>query len=106
MAWHDFNLSGILVGGFILAIALTPSPATGQMVCSERDKFLKRLGEKYLEAPVAMGLAANGMILEVLASAKGTWTIIVTKPDGLSCAVASGKAWEKIEQHLALGPTT
>ena len=82
------------------------SPATAQMVCSERDKFLKHLGEGYSEAPVAMGLASNGTVLEVLASTKGTWTIILTKPNGLSCVVASGEAWEKIEQHLALGPAT
>ncbi len=82
------------------------SPAVAQMVCSERAKFLKHLGDGYSEAPIAMGLASNGTVLEVLASNKGSWTIILTKPDGMSCVVASGEAWEQVEQHLALGPQT
>ena len=82
------------------------SSAAAQMVCSERDKFLKHLGDGYAEAPIAMGLASNGTVLEVLASTKGTWTIILTKPNGLSCVVASGEAWEAIERQLALGPAT
>ena len=82
------------------------SPAAAQMVCSDRDKFLKHLGDGYSESPVAMGLASNGTVLEVLASTNGTWTISLTKPNGLSCVVASGEAWEQIEQHLALGPAT
>ena len=54
----------------------------------------------------ATNLASNGTVLEVLASNKGSWTIILTKPDGMSCVVASGEAWEQVEQHLALGPQT
>ncbi len=93
---------------FILAVALAliSAPATAQMVCSDRDKFLELLGDQHAEAPVAMGLASNGTVLEVLASTKRTWTIILTKPNGLSCVVAAGEAWEWIEQQLAFDPTT
>ena len=92
-------LASIIMGALI-------SPAMAQIVCSKRDTFLKRLGDGHSESPVAMGLASNGNILEVLASTEGTWTIIITKPNGMSCAVASGEAWEQIENHLALGPDT
>ena len=94
----------ILAG--ILATTMMTSSAMAQMVCSERAKFLKHLGEGYSEAPVSMGLASNGSILEVLASQKGTWTIILTMPNGKSCVVASGEAWEDVDQKLALGPKT
>ncbi|MCG8692806.1 MAG: hypothetical protein MI806_16515 [Minwuiales bacterium] len=99
-----------LVMGTVLATlmalpaTLTASPAMAQMVCSERDKFLKHLGDGYKEAPVAMGLASNGSVLEVLASGKGTWTIILTMPNGTSCVVASGEAWEQVKEKIALGP--
>ncbi len=99
----QYMVARTIILASVVAGALA-SPATAQMVCSERDKFLKHLGDGYREAPIAMGLASNGMILEVLASATGSWTIILTKPTGLSCVVASGEAWEKIEQHLVLGP--
>ncbi len=91
----------IAAGSILLVALLVASPATAQMVCAERDKFLKRLGNGYAEAPVAMGLTSDGTVLEVLTSTKGTWTIIITKPSGQSCIVASGEAWEQIEPRLA-----
>jgi hypothetical protein len=79
-------------------------PAAAQAVCGEREKFIDHLSNSYAEAPVAIGLASNGNVLEVLKSDKaGTWTIIVTRPNGMSCVVASGEAWEELPK-LALGP--
>ena len=41
---------------------------------------------------MALGLASNGGLLEVLTSGNGgTWTIILTMPNGVSCLVAAGK---------------
>ena len=85
----------------VTALAL---PATAQTMCGERNKFLKHLSSGYSEAPVAMGLVSNGSILEVLASKDGTWTIIVTRPDGRSCVVAAGESWnDKPQLALKLG---
>ncbi len=80
-------------------------PVMAQVVCSERGKFLERLSKGYEEGPVAMGLAANGSVLEVLASNKGLWTIIVTDPVGKSCVVASGEAWESLPILATGGPS-
>jgi hypothetical protein len=42
-----------------------------------------------------MGLGANNAVVEVFASdASGSWTITVTMPNGLTCLVASGQAFE------------
>lgn len=101
-----------LYTGIAAAVALpvlyNSNEAEAQMVCSERDKFLKHLGgDQYKEAPVAMGLASNGSVLEVLASKEGdTWTIILTMPNGTSCVVASGEAWEDLKDKIPLGPKT
>ncbi len=65
-----------------------------QTPCANRSDFLKHLSANYKEAPVAMGLTANGGLLEVVASKDGSWTIIVTTPNGMSCGVASGLSWE------------
>ena len=93
-------LKTITAAVIVTALSL---PATAQTVCGERAKFLKHLSSGYSEAPVAMGLVSNGSILEVLASKKGSWTIIVTRPDGTSCVVAAGEAWEDMPM-LAMGP--
>jgi hypothetical protein len=48
-----------------------------------------------------MGLGAQGAVMEVFASlTSGSWTITVTLPDGLTCLIASGQAFEAMAEHL------
>jgi hypothetical protein len=49
-------------------------------------------------------LTANGGLLEVVASADGSWTIIVTMPNGMSCGVASGMSWESTAEMKISDP--
>ncbi len=65
-------------------------------MCGPRSLFLTKLGERYSESPTAIGLAANGKVLEVLSSKSGTWSIITTAPDGETCLLASGESWETL----------
>lgn len=99
-----------LIAAAVLAAFLIPLPAFGQMarpgaVCGERGKFLTHLGQNHKETPAAMGVTASGRVLEVLTSEDGTWTIIITHPNGVTCMVAAGQAWEAVEQ-TALEPNT
>ena len=87
----------------VAMVTVLSLPAMAQTVCGERNKFLDHLSRGYSEAPAAMGLVSNGAVLEVLVSTNGTWTIIVTRPDGMSCVVAAGEAWEDVPK-VALGP--
>ncbi len=48
-----------------------------------------------------MGLASNGAVIEVLASPSGSFTIILTQPNGLSCVMAAGENWENLPKRLA-----
>ena len=81
----------------VLALTLAASTAMAETVCGERDKFIDHLSDNFQEAPAAIGLASNGSVLEVLTSDEsGTWTIIVTKPNGHACVVASGEAWQTV----------
>ena len=38
----------------------------------------------------------KGAVLEVFASKKGSWTFLITMPNGLTCVVASGQSWETL----------
>lgn len=79
---------------FAVAIAVA-APAHAQLKCGDRLEALAHLAERYHEAPVAIGVATNGGVVEVLASADGkTWTIIVTLPNGRACLIAAGGDWE------------
>ena len=78
----------------LLIVLFASFPAIAQQVpCAEREATLRKLAKNYGENQVALGLTSDGNVLEVLASDNGTWTIIVTTPQGRSCGVASGEAW-------------
>lgn len=75
-------------------VAEAPEPRfAGQMVCDSRAKVLGFLAAKFTEEPVAIGLTLRDTVLEVVASAQGTWTLIETARSRISCTVAAGKAW-------------
>ena len=81
--------------------AMWHSPSHAATVCSTRTNILNKLSSQHGENPVAMGLAANGSMLEVLASNDGTWTILITSPNGTSCVVAVGDSWEALKVNKA-----
>ena len=95
----------LLVTSAVAALWSAPAQAQQQrQPCANRADFLNHLSANYEEAPVAMGLTANGGVLEVVASKNGSWTIIVTMPNGLSCGVASGMSWESIAKVQITDP--
>lgn len=85
------------------ATALVASSASAQTLCGERQNFISHLGKNHKEATTAMGLTSSGKVIEVLTSEKGSWTIIVTNPDGRSCLVAAGEEWEAVKR-IAMDP--
>ena len=62
----------------------------------ERDHVLTTLAGEHAEVPVAVGLSDDGKIVEIAASSDGSWTVIVTDPNKVSCIVASGDAWQEM----------
>ena len=84
-----------------LAVLLAGVPAMAQTVCSTRAEFIDQFAHRYAENPIAMGLASNGGVVEVLASERGSWTLLVTMPNGVSCVIAAGESWEALPGALA-----
>ena len=70
-------------------------------MCGERSTVVASLEKTYSETPVSMGLASNGAVIEILASPSGSFTIILTRPNGLSCVMAAGESWEDLPKRLA-----
>ena len=83
---------------------LWPTPTAAQSVCQPRADLVGHLARKYGEAPVAVGLASTGGLVEVIATPNGsTWTIIVTRPDGWACMVAAGQGWRNLKRATGTG---
>lgn len=78
-------------------IAAVPSVAA-QTVCGTRDVVLKQLSSDFQEAPVGIGVAANGAVVELLTSTAGTWTLIVTTPKGPTCLMGTGEGWQALNR--------
>ncbi|HSR54742.1 MAG TPA: hypothetical protein VLN73_00770 [Alphaproteobacteria bacterium] len=89
-------IAAAFVTGFF---ALLPASAPAMDdPCTDRSNVVKQLSAQYSEKPVAMGLANNGGIIELLHSKdRTTWTLIITMPNGQTCPVAAGESWEVIQ---------
>jgi hypothetical protein len=75
--------------------AAAPPVAQAQMACGVRDSVVANLGEKYGEVRRGAGLTGETAIFEVWASeTTGTWTILKTTPNGVSCVMAVGEGWQ------------
>jgi hypothetical protein len=62
--------------------------------CIDRGQAIAHLQAMFGERVIGRGLAEGGFVLELLASPSGSWTVFATTPQGQSCYVASGQAWE------------
>ena len=80
---------GILMGGGLIATGASAQ----EQVCGERNMIVHQLETKHGEFRQSAGLQDNMIVVEVFASEQGTWTILFTKPTGISCFMAVGKAW-------------
>ena len=88
------TLIGVSIAALLALFAASPSLA--QAVCGPRTDLARELDRRHDEAPVAMGLASNGSLMEVFSSKHGeTWTLVLTMPNGTSCIVAAGEAWAR-----------
>ena len=64
--------------------------------CAERTNVVDTLDSQYKESPRAIGLVSQEAVLEIFVSDSGTWTVVVTDPEGVSCVLAAGQSWEEI----------
>lgn len=89
--------------GLILATqAAKAAPAAAQ--CAPRDQIVARLATGFDETRQGAGLTAapdgQAQVVEIFAADSGSWTLIVTLPDGQSCPVASGEGWQTLHEDL------
>lgn len=75
------------------AIGFLALKADAQTNCTTRDEVVSRLKDEWKEGRRGIGLLENGLI-ELYVSADGqTWTLLMTRPDGVSCLIAAGAFW-------------
>jgi hypothetical protein len=86
----------ILVIALILGLATAATAQQPSVFCDLRPNIVQILEEKYEEYQIGMGLSSPVHMTEVWANlTTGTWTILVTQPNGASCVVATGEGWQQ-----------
>jgi hypothetical protein len=93
---------GVLLGLLVahLAAPTVQAQAMGPL-CDDRKDMLTALDGKFDEKPVSLGLAGNGTVVVVLISENGSWTIIMTSTNGVSCLMATGEHWRELPKQKA-----
>ena len=93
------NPAALIVRSVIAAALLAATPtaeAETRQACAKRDQVIRKLEEKFGETLRSVGLHQTDGVVEIYSSEEtGSWTILMTRPDGMSCLMASGQLWEQ-----------
>lgn len=69
--------------------------------CGSHKDVVAFLGKKYKETRIGMGLINAGQMMELFMSERGSWTMLITRPDGVTCFGPVGKNWTHIKAKPA-----
>jgi hypothetical protein len=97
-----------LAAALALIAPLSALPAAAETpICGARQTIVEALARQYGEAKRAVGLHNRGALVELWTSADtGSWTLLLTRPDGVTCAMAAGESWrEELHPAPAGAPT-
>lgn len=86
-------LIAAVIGG---AIAILASQAQAQTArCGEHSAVVAQLWDGWGESLQSAGIGSDGSLVETFASVEsGTWTVTMTAPNGPTCIVAHGEAFQ------------
>lgn len=81
----------------MLGVDVALSAAEGRP-CGDRDYVVSQLYKEADETLVAQGLRSMGFLVEVFVAPDGTWTLLETMPNGVTCIIAAGVSWHTVSK--------
>lgn len=92
-------------GAVAATIFATSIPAAmAAAACAERKEIVDKLGQQYSESRQSTAVTSEGSLLEIFVSREGTWSAILSSPNGRACVVAVGEAWAEETGTKVAGP--
>lgn len=86
------------------ALALAAPAHADQALCGTHDAIEAHVATGFGEARVTVALTETGLLLETYASIEtGTWSILRTTPDGITCIIGFGSAFEMVADPVITG---
>ena len=88
-----------------MAIGAIPAgEAAAQQACADRETLVAELGQNYQERLSAAGLFDRTHLVELFVSEDGgTWTLLLSRADGVTCVLSSGEAWSDYPEARVAG---
>jgi len=84
--------------GLSAILLATQSLRAQEAGCGAREMIVERLARDYGESRQSLGVVGGRQVLEVFASEEtGSWTILLTAPDGIACLVAVGERFHRFD---------
>lgn len=68
-----------------------------QATCGDREELTSKLTRKFGEMQQGTGLVSQNRVLELWRSGDGSWTVLMTRPDGKTCILAAGSFWRDFD---------
>ncbi len=93
------NLLVLSFGIGALILATNHAFAQSAQNCGQRGPIVERLADRFGESRQSIGLGTQNRVIETFANTEtGSWTITVTLPNGMTCFLASGQAFETLAE--------
>lgn len=87
----------VVIFGFMILLTACLAEAQGLMRCADREVIVERLINRYGESLTATGMNRQ-QVMEIWTSEEtGSFTVLLTSPDGMSCIAATGRNWFAIQ---------
>ncbi|MFY0681953.1 MAG: hypothetical protein JXR13_15390 [Thalassovita sp.] len=95
---------GIAAAVVVAASMIAPMAQAQGSKCLPRQVLVDDLQKKYNEKMTGGGLQNAKQLLEIWASpASGSFTVFITRADGLACIMATGKHWNSVNENEPKG---
>jgi hypothetical protein len=99
LASADSDIPAIQPAPQVSAAPQAPAVAMGanmasMSMCGDREQVVGELQQTFSEAPMAVGQVDGNAVVEIFASSEGSWTILATGTDGVSCIISAGDGFE------------
>ena len=99
-AWGAAAAAAVAASLVLVTCAAAAEPAHPSLPgCAPRERMVAVLTGQYGETVSGRGLGSGGALVEIWTSEAGSWTAVTMEPDGRSCIVAAGRAWQTVEQR-------
>jgi hypothetical protein len=93
--WKTFYLCAVAAAIAIILFAILSGAQAATPRCAPYDDMEKVLGMQYKEKRVAGGFVNENRALALFVADEGkTWTILIVRPDEMSCILAVGQYWD------------